>query len=337
VSGDSLFSTFIYNGSVSGTSQIVNNLSLNTTCFWRVNAGNVSGSSDWSPVWRFSTIVIAPPQLSSPAGGAVNQPVAATLVWNTAATAASYYVQVATDTAFSSIFLQDSTLTDTTKQVSGLANGTTYYWRVRAKNAGGTASAWANYRSFSTMVALPSTVVTMAPADSALITVDSVRVAWHTSSPSVNRYLVEVATDTNMTVFVFSDSSVTDTTRLVSSLVNNTTYFWRVKAHNAAGWGNYSAETRFVTSFVGVLFNGHAMRAFSLKYSSGMLRYTLPKQCFVSVKYYDIRGRMVASYVGRVQGEGSYSLCLPSWGTGTYVQVFTAGEIIRKNRIMVIK
>jgi hypothetical protein len=46
---------------------------------------------------------------------------------------------------------------------------------------------------------------------------------------------------------------------------------------------------------------------------------------------------MIASYLGRMQGAGSYSLRLPTWGTGAYVQVFTAGEIVRKDRIMLIR
>jgi hypothetical protein len=47
----------------------------------------------------------------------------------------------------------------------------------------------------------------------------------------------------------------------------------------------------------------------------------------------------VGSYVGRVQGVGNYRLNIPvsSWGAGTYVQVFEAGEIVRKDRLMVIK
>jgi hypothetical protein len=189
------------------------------------------------------------------------------------------------------------------------------------------------------IAALPGQVITLTPLDSAIITVDSVRLAWNIAAPAVDRYQVEVATDSAMTSIVVQDSSVTDTTRRITSLVNNTTYYWRVKAHNTAGWGTYSSETRFVTSFSGVLFGGSALHAFSLKNTSGVLHYTLPGQCFVSIRYYDIRGRMMGSYVGRVQGAGSYSLRLPvlSWGTGAYVQVFEAGEMLRKDRIMIVK
>jgi YVTN family beta-propeller protein len=305
---------------------ITNNLGLGTPF-----AGNLFVY----PVYRLN---LPPPTLVSPLDRSAGQPLSQTFSWNTVNEATSYTLQVSGDSLFST-FLYNGSVSTTSQAVGGLSVNTTYFWRVNAGNVSGS-SDWSGFRRFTTTdISLPSTVVTIAPADSAVIVVDSVRLAWNIAAPAVDRYLVEVSTDTNMTVLVANDSTVTDTSRLITSLVNNTTYYWRVKAHNTAGWGNYSSETRFVTSFSGVLFGGSALRAFSLKNTSGVLHYTLPKQCFVSVKYYDIRGRMVASFVGRVQGGGSYWLRLPvsSWGTGAYIQVFTAGEIVRKDRVMVVK
>jgi hypothetical protein len=334
-------SLFFRDSTLTGTQRIVSGMAYTTTYYWRVRSKNAAGVSAWSGYWSYTTNVAPPgaPTLVLPSNGATDQPVSLTLVWTQVATAVSYHLQVARDIGFTSIFMQDSTVSDSQRVVSGLSNSTTYYWRVRAKNSGGAVSAWASYRSFTTVVTVPLSVVIVSPADSAVIAVDSVRVMWNTGTPSVDRYLVEVATDTNMAVLVVNDSSVTDTTRLADSLANHTTYYWRVKAHNAAGWGSYSAETRFVTSFVGVLYNGGSQRAFALRYSSGRLSYTLPGRCYVSVRYYDIRGRLVGSYVNQTQGGGSYSVALPvsSWSTGAYVQVFEAGKTIRKDRILVVK
>jgi hypothetical protein len=333
-------SIFLRDSSLAGTQRVVSGLANGTQYYWRVRAKNVGGVSGWSTLWDFTTSTPpGTPVLVSPSNGATGQPVSLSLVWNTASSAATYHVQVATDIGFTSIYSQDSTFTDTQRVVSGLSNSTNYYWRVRAKNSGGIVSNWASYRSFTTIVTVPLSVVIVSPVDSTVIVADSVLLRWNTGTPSVDRYLVEVATDTNMTVLVVSDSSVTDTSRSMASLVNNTTYFWRVKAHNAAGWGSYSAETRFVTSFTSVLYNGSALRAFSLRYSSGTLHYTLPTGSFVSVKYYDIRGRMVGSFVNTTQGAGSHALQLPlsSFTTGAYVQVFEAGATVRKDRIMVVK
>jgi len=82
---------------------------------------------------------LATPTLVSPPNGSpVFVPV--TLRWNTVVSSATYELQVAQDSLFSSIVIDDSTITDTLRSVTGVAN-TWFYWRVRAKNGGGT-SLW---------------------------------------------------------------------------------------------------------------------------------------------------------------------------------------------------
>ena len=51
---------------------------------------------------------------------------------------------------FQTLVLNDSTLTDTLKQLSGLNNNKVYFWRVNAKDAGGNVSAFASAYRFST-------------------------------------------------------------------------------------------------------------------------------------------------------------------------------------------
>jgi hypothetical protein len=90
------------------------------------------------------------PALVSPQNGAVSQPVSMSFLWNKASGAATYHIQVATDTGFVNLVGEDSTLTDTLKVVSGLSNSATYYWRVRAKNTGG-GSPWTSSWGFTTI------------------------------------------------------------------------------------------------------------------------------------------------------------------------------------------
>ncbi|MBN2037945.1 MAG: hypothetical protein JW768_14485 [Chitinispirillaceae bacterium] len=73
--------------------------------------------------------------------------------------------------------------------------------------------------------------------------------------------------------------------------------------------------------------------------SSRILRYTLPMQCRVSIDYYDIKGRLVASPVNTVQGPGNYSLVTPVSGMakGAYVQVFKAGGFVKTERVMAVR
>ncbi|MBI1803866.1 MAG: T9SS type A sorting domain-containing protein [Ignavibacteriae bacterium] len=94
------------------------------------------------------------PTLLAPSNGATNQPVTLTLSWNPSSGAAWYRLQVSTSSSFGILTLDDSTITATSRQVSGLANSTTYYWRLNAKNAAGT-SLWSDVWNFGTTSAPP--------------------------------------------------------------------------------------------------------------------------------------------------------------------------------------
>jgi aminopeptidase N len=80
---------------------------------------------------------LSAPVLATPANGATNQATTLRLNWNTALSAATYWLQVAADTVFATNMVNDSTLTDTSRQVGPLSSNTRYYWRVNVKNAGG--------------------------------------------------------------------------------------------------------------------------------------------------------------------------------------------------------
>ncbi len=97
------------------------------------------------------TVTVPPvPVLATPANNATGQPTSLNLTWNASSGATSYRVQLATDTAFSNLIINDSTVTSTSKAVGPLANNTVYYWRVNAKNSTGV-SAFTSAFSFTTI------------------------------------------------------------------------------------------------------------------------------------------------------------------------------------------
>ncbi len=102
----------------------------------------------------------AAPALSSPAAGATGVAIPAALSWSASSGAASYQVQVATDSGFASLVYNQSGITATLTSVSGLSASTLYYWRVNATNAYGT-SAWSSVRSFTTAAPAPPAAPTL--------------------------------------------------------------------------------------------------------------------------------------------------------------------------------
>ena len=102
----------------------------------------VTGSNGGSDLMETVTLVItsgspAMVTLIAPADGATSEPVTPTLSWNAASEAATYELQVAEDAAFSTIIVNQTGITNTSYNVSGLNTNTTYHWRVRGVNGCG--------------------------------------------------------------------------------------------------------------------------------------------------------------------------------------------------------
>jgi subtilisin-like proprotein convertase family protein len=73
--------------------------------------------------------------LISPVNNSVGQGVSLNLTWVADPIATSYDVQVASDLAFTNIFSTGNSITNS-YAIAGLAEGTTYFWRIKPKNSG---------------------------------------------------------------------------------------------------------------------------------------------------------------------------------------------------------
>ena len=88
------------------------------------------------------------PSLLTPANGSVNGP-PLHFSWLPSSGADFYHFQISLNSAFTVLVVNDSTITDTSTEVSNLAYNANYFWRVRALGTGGV-SDYTPARSFST-------------------------------------------------------------------------------------------------------------------------------------------------------------------------------------------
>jgi formylglycine-generating enzyme required for sulfatase activity len=154
VSTAAAFSTVVSDqAGIAATSYGVTGLSPNMTYYWRVNASDSVGTSVWSNTWSFITasgsFIPSVPALASPLNGATGQSTSPALIWNASSGATSYGVQVSALANFSTLLVSHTGVTATQNGISGLAGGSTCYWRVNATDAAGT-SAWSGIWSFTT-------------------------------------------------------------------------------------------------------------------------------------------------------------------------------------------
>ena len=224
-------------------------LTNSTTYYWKMNASNAGGTSTWSNIWSFSTIIAAPaaPTLSTPTSGSVNLATNLTLSWTTGAGGAptSYSIHVSTSTAFTSTVFSQAGITATSSAPGGLVNGVTYYWGIQASNIGGTSS-WSGVWSFTTIPMPPSAPALSAPSNGITGQASALTLSWGSAAGTVASYTVQVSTGTTFTNTVFTQTGSGLTAPVSGLAYGGKTYYWQVNASNAGG-ATWSGIWSFVT------------------------------------------------------------------------------------------
>ncbi|MBS1910827.1 MAG: hypothetical protein JST22_02460 [Bacteroidetes bacterium] len=261
-----------------------------------VTAGSINVKVDFIPGQPSAPATVT---LNLPLNGAVVSSTPLNLSWLRVTGATAYQVQVASDSTFNTIVASDSTVTDSTKSVASLPAGSPFFWRVRAKNNVG----WGSYSSIRkfNLLLVPVQVALSGPTSSSTVPTSNTRLWWHRGASSEQKYWLEISTDAAFSTVAQRDTAITDTSTTVNGLTANQTYYWHVKARNAAGWGPFSSIWNFTTSTSGVesASTGQGMRITSLapNPTNGVARiaFELGRAENVILTITDTRGNIVAT------------------------------------------
>ncbi|MFI5236320.1 MAG: FlgD immunoglobulin-like domain containing protein [Ignavibacteriales bacterium] len=252
VAVDVSFNNIVFNDStITDESQQVNALDEETQYYWRVNARNSSGISNWSSVWDFTTIqgqtIPSVPVLVSPANGATNISLSPVLTWSLVANADYYHLQVSLNASFTNIVFDDSIITTASRQINSLTEQTQYFWRVNARNSAGTSN-WSSVWSFTTVIqqTIPPAPGLVSPINGALDESLYPILTWQNIS-NADFYRLQVATDGTFNNIIYNDSTISINYHQIGPLEPATQFFWRVNARNSAGVSNWSIVWNFTT------------------------------------------------------------------------------------------
>ena len=231
------------------TTRTVTNLSSSTPYIFRVAAQNVAGLGNYSTVSSIYIPYGPPGTPTSLAGTAGNTTVA--LTWTAPASdggsaLTDYNIQSSSDDGSTWSTFADGTSTTASTTVTGLTNGTSYVFRVRAVNANG-AGSYTAASSQVTPATVPGTPTSLAG------TAGNTTVALTWTAPAsdggsaLTDYNIQSSSDDGSTWSTFADGTSTTTSTTVTGLTNGTSYIFRVRAVNAAGAGSYTAASSQVT------------------------------------------------------------------------------------------
>ena len=215
-------------GTTSSTSYVNTGASTGTTYYYRVKAVNRDGMAS-----AYSNIVSGKAKAAAPAAPSVTAGNSSTgkprLTWKAVSGAVSYriYRSESRGTGYSLL----GTTSSTSYVNTGAAAGKTYYYRVKAVNRDGMASAYSNI--VSGKATLPAPVLNIGLSVSS----GKPMLAWD-AVPGATSYRIYRSTSRGTGYSLLA--TTTSTSYVNTSAAKGTTYYYRVKACNAAGLSPYS-------------------------------------------------------------------------------------------------
>ncbi len=248
VDTDAGFGSLVFSRTwVNASSCVVTTVLPEGLCYWRVRTvDGVGNASPWTAARSMWIDTSAPsvPALASPADGGVTADNTPWLDWSDVTDPSTVHHQVQVDTdagfgspAFSRTWVNASSCVVTTVLPDGV-----YYWRVRTVDGAGNASPWTAARSMWIDSSAPYVPALKSPSNGGVTHDSTPWLDWTdvTDSRAVH-YQIQVDDEAGFTSPVFSRAWVNSSSCVVTAMLPDGVYYWRVRAIDAAG--NASAWT----------------------------------------------------------------------------------------------
>ncbi len=257
VATDSGFNNLVVNDASLLNTSATKTLPGEDTYYWRVRAlGDEDGP--WSEVWSFTITFPActvpdAPMLSDPADGSSVGDLTPTFQWGAVMDATTYDIRVSKQPDVSNPVISDSSATPEYTAADALDDGSTYYWRVRAHNDSGDChetGPWSEGWSFTIDAGscpTPAAPVLLFPEDTSTVN-DAPTLMWSAAADATG-YEVRLGIEPDVSdALKVANTTATEYT-IDMSLVDGTTYYWKVRAVNDDGSCNTSGDWSAVWSF----------------------------------------------------------------------------------------
>jgi len=215
--------------------------------YWRVGVQTaVGGEYTFMPEWKLivSPTLPAKPILSAPLTAALTNINTPKLSWGLVpGTGNTYEVQLSKAGTFTPLVQSALIAEGTTEYTTAPLPDGIYYWRVRTLNYLGAPSAWSTVWKLTVDTVAPNPPVLSTPAMNAIFA-GTPTYSWN-SSTGAKYYQFAYSDTTDCAAAVFTSAELTVRTIKPPTKAANQTYYWCVRAKDAAGnMGSWSAPRK---------------------------------------------------------------------------------------------
>lgn len=318
-----------------------------STYYWRVKAHELD-DANWSTTWNFTTI-ISPPgsvSLAQPTMGDSDLALMPTLTWLSAERASSYELQITETLNFESTVLDTTAIQDTTFTLtSELEYLSEYRWRIRAVNDGGKSS-WTTPFLFTTAPPPPAPVELRSPANDTLISDLQPFFEWNERNHA-DYYRFQLSDEPNFSSAIIDSNNIVNTSFMLDEdLDQGTIYFWRVRASNDSGDGDFSPIFIFTTETITSTPTSELPNELVLRQNYPnpfnpvtQISFGLPAQSEVTITVYNVLGRRVAVLVNSTLAAGWHTVPFDAsqLSSGVYIYQISTPESTISKKMGVVK
>ena len=247
------FESLIVDTTVNGTAFEVENLSPNSTHYWKVFPIKNRNSGPWSEVWSFTTggsesALTTEMTLLSPENNADKVSSILEFSWKELENTSEYVYQLSDNSTFSSIILETN-VKGTSYIPDVLVYQKRYHWRVKAAGDG---NDWSEVWTFTTGTEandeeIISVVTLLSPVHNADKVSTNLEFTWEALS-GVSEYEYQLSDNSSFSS-TLQEKTVSGTTYTPDGLVHQKRYHWRVKeAGNGDEWSEVWTFTTGIES-----------------------------------------------------------------------------------------